>query len=335
LDRLKQYVLRRSLNATMVARTRLGAVLAGVAILFGLLSACVSTLQDRAAFKKAEVFPPKIRAGIGDVIDFQVRPPVREGTRWMLETYPPVRFAREGDRQFYDWVANGRPIQLQAIIGPWDVRMRGAESGRRSWLWFAANDEADPEPYEEALPIQRLPYREIAPVTASSAFDVGAREPRLAASYSEKADRVYVVYKTPVEKGTPALPGVYPMLVESQGKKILYTEVWVDFGQFPFERVGYRVTLSYAGSIRGPVEVVVVEWTGHGESAGPFDVHRMTISGLSGSSDAKPKPAAPPGSATPPVGSGAPPAGSSAPPAAGSAAPPASSGGPPPAASSK
>lgn len=315
----------------MVARARFGAVLAAAPIALALAPACVSSLQDRAAFKKSEIVPAKIRAGIGDLVEFQLRPPVRDGTRWMLETYPPVRFSREGDRQFYDWVANGHPIHLQAIIGPWDVRMRGAESGRRSWLWFAANDESEPEPYEEPLPIQRLPYREIAPVTASAAFDVGTREPRLAGSYSEKADRVYVTYKTPVEKGTPALPGVYPMLVESQGKKILYSEVWTDFGQFPFEKVGYLVTLSYAGSIKGPVEVVIVEWTGHGDTAGPFDVHRMTISGLSGSNDTKPKPAAPPGSAAPPAGSGAPPAGSSAPPTAA----PASSGGPPPAASAK
>lgn len=311
----------------MAARARFG-VLAGVAILFGLVSACVSSLQDRAAFKKAEIVPAKIRAAVGDVVEFQVRPPVREGTRWMLETYPPVRFSREGDRQFYDWIANGHPIHLQAIIGPWDVRMRGAESGRLSWLWYAADDESEPEPYEEPLPVQRLPYREIAPVTASSAFDIGPREPRLSASYSEKADRVYVIYKTPVEKGSPTLPGVHPMLVETQGKKILYAEVWTDFGQVPTERVGYRVTLSYAGSIKGPIEVVLVEWTGHGESAGPFDVHRMTISGLSGASEGKPKPTAPPGSA-------APPADSAAPPAASSAAPPASSGGPPPAASSK
>ena len=320
----------------MVAGIRLGAVFAGVPILLGLLVACMSSLQDRAAFKKAEIVPAKIRAGIGDVVEFEVRPPVREGTRWMLETYPPVRFSREGDQQFYDWVANGHPIHLQAVIAPWDVRMRGAESGRTSWLWFAANDESEPEPYETPLPIQRLPYREIGPVTATSAFDVGPREPRLAASYSEKADRVYVIYKTPIEKGTPHLPGVYPMLVETQGKKVLYVEVWTDFGQFPFERVGYRVTLSYAASVKSPVEVVLVEWTGHGESAGPFDVHRMTVSGLS-PSDAKPKtPAAPAGSGAPPAGSGVPPASSGGPPAAaGTAAPPASSGGAPPAASAK
>jgi hypothetical protein len=319
----------------MNARARLGVVLAGASILFGLLSACVSTLQDRAAFKKAEIFPARIRAGIGDVVDFDIRPPVRQGTRWMLETYPPVRFAREGDRQFYDWISNGRPIRLQAIIGPWDVRMRGAESGRLSWLWYAANDESDSEPYEEPLPIQRIPYSEISPVTTTSAFDVGPREPRLAASYSEKADRVYVVYKTPIEKGTPRLPGVYPMLVETQGRNILYAEVWTDFGQFRFEPVGYRVTLSYAASIKGPVEVVLVEWTGHGESAGPFEVYRMTVSGLSdpGSSARKAPPAgsaAPPaGSGAPPAGSGAPPAGTAAPPAASSAAPPVSPGVPP------
>jgi hypothetical protein len=296
-----------------------------------LVGACVSTLQDRAAFKRAEIFPEKIRAGIGDVVTFELRPPVREGTRWMLETYPPVRFSRTGDRQFYDWVANGHPIHLEAIIAPWDVRVRGADSGRSSWLWFASNDESDPEPYETPLPIQRLAYKEIGPVTASSAFDNGPREPRLAASYSEKADRIYVTYKTPVEKGTPHQPGVYPMLLESQGKKILYAEVWTDFGQLPVEPVGYRITLSYAGAIKGPIEVVLVEWTGHGETAGPFEVHRMPISGLGSGSH----PAPPAGSGAPPAGSDTPPATSSAPPGSSSGAPPASSGGPPAAASAK
>jgi hypothetical protein len=317
----------------MAARVRARALFAGASIAAAVATSCFSSLQDRAAFKEAKILPEKIRAKIGDVVTFQLRPPVREGTRWMLETYPPVRFAKDQHQQFYDWVATGRPIQLEAVVGPWDVRMRGAESGRTSWLWFAANDESDPEPFEEPLPIQRAQYREIAPVTATSAFDVGPREPRLAASYSEKADRVYVVYKTPVEKGTPHLPGVYPMLVETEGKKILYVEVWTDFGQFPFERVGYRVTLSYTASIKGPLEVVLVEWTGHGDTAGPFDLHRMTISGLAGAGD---KPA---GSVAP-AGSGAPPAGSGAPPPAASAAPPssagpASSGGPPPAPSAK
>src|SRR5689334_21625189 len=112
---------------------------------------CVSSLQDRSAFKRAEILPAKINAAIGDVIQFELRPPVREGTRWMLEAYPPVRFARTDDKQFYDWVSNGHPIHLEAVVSPWDIRMRGAESGRTSWLWFSANDESEPEPYEEAL----------------------------------------------------------------------------------------------------------------------------------------------------------------------------------------
>lgn len=307
-------------------------MLAGVPLAAALIVACVSTLQDRAAFKKAEIVPEKIRAGIGDIVEFELRPPVREGTRWMLETYPPVRFVRSGDRQFYDWVANGHPIHLEAIVAPWEVRMRGAESGRTSWLWFASNDESDPEPYETPLPIQRLPYKELGPVTANSAFDVGPREPRMAASYSEKADRIYVTYKTPIEKGTPHLPGVYPMLLESQGKRILYAEVWVDFGEFPVEPVGYRVTLSYAASIKGPIEVVLVEWTGHGDTAGPFEVHRMPVSGLG--PGGAPSAAPPAGSGAPPTGSTVPPASSAAPaPGSSGGAPPVSSGGPPAAAS--
>jgi hypothetical protein len=317
----------------MATAARVGPRLAGTFALCALFSGCVSTLQDRAAFKRAEILPTKIQAGIGDVVTFELRPPVRQGTRWMLETYPPVRFARTDDRQFYDWVANGRPIHLEAIVGPWDVRMPGAESGRTSWLWFAANDEAEPEAFEVPLPIQRLPYQEIAPVSASTAFDVGSREPRLAASYSERANRVYVTYKTAVDKGTPHLPGVYPILVETRGKKVLYTEVWTDFGQFPFERVGYRVTLSYSADVKGPIDVVLVEWTGHGETAGPFDLHRLTISNLPSDAPPEPNPAgssSPPASKTAPAPSVAPPAppASSAPPA-GSAAPPKSETPPP------
>jgi len=298
----------------MFLRLRLARVLVIPLLLVG---GCVSTLQDRAAFKRAEILPAKIPAAIGDVIQFEIRPPVREGTRWMLETYPPVRFTRSDDKQFYDWVANGHPIHLEAVIGPWDVRMRGSESGRASWLWFAANDESDPEPYEVPLPIQRLPYRELGPVTATAAYDVGSREPRLTASYSERADRVYVTYKTPIEKGTPRLPGVYPILVETRGKKILYVEVWTDFGEYPFERVGYRVLLSYSGAIKGPIDVVLVEWTGHGESAGPFDIHRMVISGLPSSSDTPSKGGAAPASTSVPSASPAPGGSSSAAPPAG------------------
>lgn len=293
----------------MVLRLRLARVLVVPLLVLG---GCVSSLQDRTAFKRAEILPTKIQAAIGDVVQFELRPPVREGTRWMLETYPPVRFTRSDDQQFYDWVANGHPIHLEAVVGPWQVRMRGAESGRTSWLWFAANDEADPEPYEQALPIQVLPYKELGPVTASSAFDVGSREPRLAASYSERADRVYITYKTPIEKGTPRLPGVYPILVETRGKKVLYAEVWTDFGEYPFERVGHRVLLSYSGAIKGPLEVVIVEWTGHGESAGPFDIHRLLISGLPSSSDEPSKAgAAGATSAAPNTGASATPSGSS------------------------
>jgi hypothetical protein len=317
----------------MARGTRVGPVLAGIFTLFALSPGCLSSLQDRAAFKKSEIVPVKIQAGVGDIVPFELRPPVREGTRWMLETYPPVRFAKTEDRQFYDWVANGHPIHLEAIIGPWDVRMRGAESGRTSWLWFAANDEAEPEALEMPLPIQRIPYREIAPVSASSAFDIGAREPRLAASYSERAGRVYVIYKTPIDKGTPHLPGVYPMMVETRGKNILYAEVWTDFGQYPFERVGYRVTLSYSADVKGPVELVLVEWTGHGDTAGPFEVHRLMISNLPNSAPPPDASAHPAGSSTPPSGSTAAPATSAAPPAsappAASGAPPAASGAPP------
>lgn len=321
----------------MVGAARVGHAFVGALCACALAGGCMSSLQDRAAFKKAEILPTKIQAAVGDVVTFEIRPPVREGTRWMLETYPPVRFARSEDRQFYDWVANGHPIHLEAIVGPWDVRMRGAESGRTSWLWFAANDEAEPEAFEEALPIQRLPYTEIAPVSASSAFDVGAREPRLAASYSERAGRIYVTYKTPIDKGTPHLPGVYPILVETRGKRVLYAEVWTDFGQFPFERVGYRVTLSYSADVKGPIDVVLVEWTGHGDTAGPFDVHRLKISGLpsaeppsEAASAGAPAPSATPASSSAPPGPSFAPPSSAAPPPSASGAP-AGSKAPPPA----
>lgn len=295
----------------MAARTRLALTLGGAVLV---VAGCVSSLQDRTAFKRADVLPAKIHAAIGDVVEFELRPPVREGTRWMLEAYPPVRFTRSEDRQLYDWVANGHPIHLEAVVGPWDVRIRGGDSGRTSWLWFSANDESDPEPLEMPLPIERAPYKELAPVTATSAFDVGSREPRLAASYSERADRVYVTYRTPIEKGTPHLPGIYPMLLETNGKQILYTEVWTDFGQYPFERVGYRVTLSYSAAVKGTIEVVVVEWTGHGDTAGPFDVHRMTISGLPSKETpaSGPPPKGAPG-ATPSASAETPPASSAAP----------------------
>jgi hypothetical protein len=70
------------------------------------------------------------------------------------------------------------------------------------------------------------------------------------------------------------------MLLETQGREILYAEVRSDFGEAEQEPVGYEVTLSYdSARVRAPVEIVLVEWTGRGGYWKPFSVTRYPSRG--------------------------------------------------------
>jgi hypothetical protein len=67
------------------------------------------------------------------------------------------------------------------------------------------------------------------------------------------------------------------------------------------------VTLSYsAKAVPGPVEVVVVEWIGHGLYYGPFAVHRLVVGGATetakvGTEPPEDAPKAPAEPSTPPT----------------------------------
>jgi hypothetical protein len=252
---------------------------AAVAVLFA-AAGCVSTFQQHGAFKAAEIVPAETVAKIGDVVPFELRPPVAAGTRWTLSTWGPVRFADARDLSLIEWVAEHTPIHLEAVVAPWDLR--GKEESKE-WLWFGMADTAHDQPFEHPLPIRRAPFRELSPVGTDAGFAVGGAEPRL--SFAKRRDRMVVSYLTRAEDGTPHLPKIRAALVETGEKKVLYAEIWTNYGETAKTKVGYEVTLSYPASVGAPVEVAVVEWTGHGWNYGPFDVHRLTVNDAASSAE--------------------------------------------------
>ncbi|HEX7671813.1 MAG TPA: hypothetical protein VF395_19600 [Polyangiaceae bacterium] len=232
-------------------------------------------VQQHAGFRRATVAPNGLERPVGQLVPFSVFPPVAKGTRWSLESHGLARFVGD-DTGRIDWVANTTPIRMEAMVAPWGPN-KDAPSGR-GWLWFGMGEGAGTEPLDLDLPVHPWPYHEIAPVTYSSAFSIEPRKTRL--SFERTVDRVKVLYRTPVESGVPYAPRIGAMLLETDGRKILYAEIKTNFGDRAQEPMGYDVTFSYAAAAtpaRDPVEVVVVEWIGHGVYYGPFDVQRLVV----------------------------------------------------------
>jgi hypothetical protein len=234
--------------------------------------ACVSPLQQYVAFGKAPVFPEAISAEVGDLVPFEVRPAVPAGSRWSLQLKGRVRFVDAPQATSMDWTATPRAIHLETLVSPWDPPPAGGHSSSQ-WLWYGLRDEGETSALERELPIRRVAYREIAPVTFAATFAVGGDAPTLAVS--EQGERVVATYRTTSDNGVPLAPRIDTMLLESGNRTILYAEVRLDFGQVPREKVGYDVTLSYAKArVSGPVEIIVAGWTGHGDYWSPFTVTR-------------------------------------------------------------
>jgi hypothetical protein len=273
------------------------------------VAACVTNVQQQAAFGNAPVVPDPIPAHVGDIVRFDVRPPVAPNTWWSLQCHGRVRFADDPAASSMEWAAETRPIHMETIVSPWDPGPGKARAAARGWLWYGLREHGESEPLDKELPVQRLEFREIAPVTFGSTYTQAPGGPRI--SSSSRNGRVTVTYTTPVEPGVPSAPGINAMLLETGGKKILYAEVRTNFGALSKERLGYDVTLSYAESVGAPVEVIVVGWIGHGEYYGPFSVQKLVVPSAPGS-DA---PAGQPG--PPPPAAGAPQGAAPAPPAEG------------------
>lgn len=230
-------------------------------------------VQQHAGFRRATLAPRGMEGSVGQLVTFDVLPPVAKGTRWSLDSHGLARFVGD-DSGHIDWVAGARPIKMESVVAPWGPN-KDSPSGGRGWLWFGMGDGAATEPLDLDLPVRPLPYREIAPVTYAAAFSLVPRKTRL--SFEKTADRVKVTYRTPIESGMPYAPRIGAMLLETGGKKILYAEVKTNFGDRTKEPIGYDVTFSYSLSVGDAVEVVVVEWIGHGLYYGPFEIHRLVV----------------------------------------------------------
>ncbi|HEX4335435.1 MAG TPA: hypothetical protein VH062_05945 [Polyangiaceae bacterium] len=242
-----------------------------LAVLTGCVS-CVSYLQEYVAFGKAPVHPSTVPAEVGDLVEFELRPPVPAGSRWSLQTRGRVRFADAPQASSLDWTATSRAIHLQTIVSPWDPATLGAPAARQ-WLTYGLRDEGESSQLDRDLPVQRAPFTTAGPVTYAATFALGGDTPTL--GMADAGERVVFTYRTPADQGVPLAPKIDAMLVESGKRTILYAEVRMDFGEVARERVGYDVTLSYAKArAPGPVEVIVVGWTGHGEYWSPFTVTR-------------------------------------------------------------
>jgi hypothetical protein len=229
-------------------------------------------VQQQAGFKDAVVLPAQIERPVGDLVRFEVRPPVARGTHWILQSHGLARFTGD-DPTHLEWTAENKAIVVESIVAPWN-QTEDPSRGRAGWLWFSV-PEGTSEPFDRDLPVRPLPYRDLAPVTTSAAFSLEKRDVLL--SFARTGDRVVVKYMTPIDLGAPFEPHVGAMLIETAGKKVLYAEVKTNFGERAKERIGYGVTLSYPASVSGPVEVVVVEWIGHGLYQGAFEVHRLVV----------------------------------------------------------
>jgi hypothetical protein len=256
-------------------RVLLGAVTMFAA--FAAFGCSAINVQQQAGFARADIRPTAIPAKVGDIVQFSLLPPVSRGTEWDLETFNRARFPGDPPEEHLFWVAEHEPVHLEAIVAPWDPKTPEEQRQAQGWLWFALRDSGSTEPLRRPLPIRRAPYKELAPVAAASGFSIRDRAERL--TYARANERHELVFKTTTDMGTPALPQVRSALVETEGKRILYAEIKVNFGEVRKETVSYETTLSYPLSVAGPVEVVVVEWVGHGTYFRPFQVYRVTTPG--------------------------------------------------------
>ncbi len=252
--------------------------------------ACMTNVQQHSAFGTALVVPDAVDGHVGDVLRFELRPPVAAGTNWILECHGRTRFADDPLASAIEWTAESRPIHMETVVSPWDPIPGHVRAAARGWLWYGLLEHGESEALDRDLPIHRLEYKQIAPVTFSSVVSLRDTKGRMA--FREQSGRVYVTYLTPVDFGVPMAPSVDAMLVETGGKRVLYAEVKTDFGTMPKEKTGFEVTLSYDARVPAPVEVVVVGWVGHGNYYAPFTVDRLLVDGPA-ASDASPAPAAP------------------------------------------
>lgn len=255
--------------------SRFGETLA-VGAALTLLTGCPPNVQQQAGFSDASVEPAVIQRPVGDLVRFQVKPPVARGTHWLLEAHGFARFVGP-DTSHLEWIADKTPLTMEAVVAPWDP-VENREKGGQAWLWYSV-PEGEAQPLLRDLPVRPLPYKEIAPVTFAAGFSTAPRDPKL--DVMQNAERVTVTYRTPAAPGTPFIPQLGAMLVETAGKRVLYGEVKTNFGEREKERVAYDVTFSYAASVPPPVEVVVVEWVNHGLYGDAFDVHRITVGNAS------------------------------------------------------
>jgi hypothetical protein len=232
-------------------------------------------IQQETAFGKTEMVPAQIPGKVGDVVRFQLRPAVVQGTEWDLETYNRVRFRGNPPSVSQFWVAEHTPIYLEAIVAPWEPATIRERTEAKGWLTFALRGAGESQPIDRPLPIKREPFKEIAPVYFKSVYSSVEKNPRL--WFTRTAERNEVTFKTKNDSGVPQLPNVRTALVETANQKVLYAEVRSNFGEDAKETVGYETTLSYPLTVTGPVSVVVVEWVGHGAYAGAFEVFRLTV----------------------------------------------------------
>jgi hypothetical protein len=254
------------------------------------VSACNTNIQQHAAFGRAPVMPDPVEARVGDVVPFEVRPPVKSGSYWSLECHGRARFAEDRKASSLDWYADVTPIHMEAVVSPWDPPPGGTRATSHRWLDYGLREHGESESLDRDLPVHRVDYKELAPVTFSSAFSVATPTQKL--SFQVREGRVFVTYLTPVEAGTPIAPAIDTMLLETAGRTVLYAEVRTNFGQVPKEQVGYAVTLSYeARAVQGPVDAVVVEWVAHDAFQSPFSVERLTIDAAAPVAVAAPGPA--------------------------------------------
>jgi hypothetical protein len=254
-------------------------------------------MQQYAGFAAAPVVPDAIPAHVGDVVSFQVRPPVESGSIWSLESHGRVRFADDPTGTSLEWTASPRAIRMEAVAAPWPPVTPDDRALSRGWLTYAMKEMGTSVALDRTLPIRLAPYREVAPVTVASTFGLHEHGPEI--SVAEKSGRVTVTYTTAVDTGRPLAPSVRATLLETEGRKILYAEVITNFGAVAGERIGYDVGFSYPGSVQGPIEVVITAWVGHGSYYGPFSVRRFTVPAREGPAAAVATPGPAAGAPTP------------------------------------
>jgi hypothetical protein len=239
--------------------------------------ACVSPLQQYVAFGHAPVWPASVPGEVGDLVTFELRPEVHAGSMWSLECRQRVRFADSPTSSSLDWTASPHAVRLETIISPWDPLPPSNETSR-GWLSYSMREEGESSVLDRELPIRRVAFRELGPVTVAAVFSPGAEKSGL--SVSEQGGRVVVHYRTETQKGVPHQPAVEAMLLESGNRTILYAEVRTNYGTEPKEPIAYEVTLSYdKARVSAPAEIVVAAWHGNGDYWRPFTVVRNRGSG--------------------------------------------------------